>query len=177
MQQLVPAVVLLEDRVHLILRHDILQLGRVVTIRDAHEQTVLERLDIEHIDITRAGEQDIGVIIDILAHPEVTAVGVTQGLEDRRLVVIALGEHLDHLFGLLLLLDDRSVLRNNLQHPFLDRFDHLPRQYGRFFLLFRRHRFVLMPLEGAVITLADRVLHTQVHLRVEFVHRSAQNHA
>ena len=82
-QQFVPAVVLLEDGEHLILRHLIFEHRRVVTIRDTNQQTVLEEANVEYIDIPRTGQQHIRVIVDIIAHPEITAVGVAQRLEDR----------------------------------------------------------------------------------------------
>ena len=177
MQQFIPTVVLLEDGEHFLLLDRVLKDQGVGTVRDTNEHPVLEGFYIEEGDITRTGQEHIGVIINEIAHTEVTAVRVAKGLEDRGLVVESLCEHLDHLFGLLLFLFDGSILRHNLFHPLFDSGDHLRCDSRRFFLILWHSRFVCMPLERAVITLADRMLYTQVHLREQFIHRTSQHHA
>ena len=142
------------------MRHLVFEHGRVLPIRNTHQQTVLVRNDIEERKITGTGQQHIRIIIDILAHAEITAVRITQRFEDRGLVVITRSEELDHLFGLFLLLVYRTILRNDLQHPLLDGRNHLFGQYGRLFLLFGLGILIHMPLERTVITFADRVLYT-----------------
>ena len=175
MQQFIPAVVLAEDIKHLVLRHRVLQHRRVITIRNAQQQAVLERQQVEQRHITRTGQQHVRVVVDILAHAEIAAVRISQGLEDRTLVVIPLSEHTDHLFRLFLLLRDRPVLRDDLQHPLFDSCNDLACHHRRGLGL-RVLLFVPVPLQRTVITLADRVLHTQVHFRIKLIHRCTKHH-
>ena len=175
-QQFVPAVILLEDREHLLLRNRIFEDKRVRTIRNTDKHSVFERLYVEERHITGTRQQYIRIIIDEIAHTEVTAVRVSKGLKDRTLVVETSREHLNDLLGLLLFLIDRTILGNDLTHTFLDSSHHLRRHNRRRSLAFQVLVFIDMPLERAVVTFADRMLHTQVHLWVQLIHRTSEHH-
>ena len=164
-QQFIPSVVLLEDGEHLILRDSDLKNCRVLTIRDTHKQTILIGNNIKEGKISGTGKQHVCVIIDVIAHAEISAVRITECLEDRRLVIVTLRKHFHHHLSLLLFFSDRTVFRYDLEHSFLNSRYHLF-GYDRRFLIFGQLRILIeMPLERAVISFANRMLHAQVHFR------------
>ena len=66
-QDVLPAVVLLEDAKHLVLHHNLAQLVGVLARRDAQQQSVIVFLQSEEIDLFRIGEDGTIEIVVVFA--------------------------------------------------------------------------------------------------------------
>ena len=107
------------------------------------------------------------VVVDKVVDTEIATVRIAERLEECCLCVMTLLEQADHLFGLLLLGDNRFVGSDELAHLRIDSGDHL---------LGDGHiRAVEVP-QRAIVTAGYWVLHAQVGTRIERTYRVSHHH-
>ena len=157
----------MEDIEHLAHGYGLFKFERVLHAWDTEEHTVVVRLQVEDGNISAGGHENRCVVVNIVAHSEVATIGVSERFEDSALAVCAGAKHLDDLFSLLLLLKDFAVFAYDLMHALFDGANHVGRE---------RLLVVFLPLEGAVVAFADRVLDTDVCLGVKLMDGASENH-
>ena len=125
------------------------------------------RLDLIDVQVACRRHECRGVVVDKVVDAEVPAIGVAERLKERRFLVVALLEEAYDLFGLFLFGNDGFVGSDELTHLRIDGVDNLRRD---------GHIRTVKVLERAVVTLGDRVFHTQIGVREQGTHGVRHHH-
>ena len=167
MHQLVPIAVFGEYLKHFVLFAHVFQTHRVTTARDAQQHIVVVRNKVKDIDIAGRWHQCTGIVINVVAHPIVSAIGVAQRLEQRGFTLTMLFEKADDIFRSFFFHLYGTVFLDNLEHTFLDACNLFRGQF---------HLFTVVTANGAEITQRNRVLYAQIELWEQFPDCASQNH-
>ena len=116
-EDVLPAMVLLEDAEHLVLMDHLVELAGMLTRGDAQQQAVEILLQAEEVELRGVGEHGTVVVVLIAVNLVVGGVEAPDATEKFHLRQgAALGEHLDGLFGGGLIAMDGQGCGDNLLH-------------------------------------------------------------
>lgn len=88
-QQVLPAVVLLEDVEHLVLAHQCAELRRVLTRRDAQQQSVVVLLESEERELRRVDEHRAVEVVDEALYIIICSIELAGSAQQHRLRLVA----------------------------------------------------------------------------------------
>ena len=157
-QNLVPAVIFLKDLQHLFLFHHLFQFGRVGTVGNPKQQSVVVFHDVEQADVSGAGNQAAVVTVHGITQTVVVRVELSVGVEQAGFVFHApFFKQADHFVGVTFRTYVGNVGRNDFLHLLLDAL-HVVQSDGA------------VDVELAEIAFRNGVLQGNTSLRIKFFH-------